>query len=62
LGDLVALEPFVVVHAGEQAVPARVWHVAQKVMGSHHPERAYRRPDLQVLEMEHHRACVEKLG
>jgi hypothetical protein len=42
LRDLVAPEPFVVVvHAGDQAVPARVWHAARKVMGSLHLERAY---------------------
>lgn len=40
LRDLVAPEPFVVVHAGEQAVPARVWHAARKVMGPPHLERA----------------------
>lgn len=41
LWDLVAPEPFVVVHAGEQAVPARVRHAARKVIGSLHLERAF---------------------
>lgn len=58
---LVVPEPFVVVHAGEQAVPARVWHAARTVMSSTHLERAYGRPHLRVLETEHHRACVAKL-
>jgi hypothetical protein len=41
LRNLVAPERFVVVHASEQAVPARVWHAARKVTGSLHLERAY---------------------
>jgi hypothetical protein len=41
LRDLVAPERFVVAHACERAVPARVGHAARKVMGSLHLERAY---------------------
>jgi hypothetical protein len=59
---LVAPERFVAVHAGEQAVPAHVWHAVRRVMGPLHLERAYRWPYLQVLGMERYRACVGKLA
>ncbi len=41
LRDLGAPEPFVVVHAGGQVVPARVLRAARKVTVLLHRERAY---------------------